>query len=90
MAESRAVASRRLRLRAVAEPARRAQETPVDPSAIDRAYRRERARRRARHERSQASRQAGLRFAFVLVLLLLCAAVLALATRREVQQLFGL
>jgi len=75
----------------VAEPARRAQETPpLDPSAIDRAYRRERARRRARVDRSRASRQAGLRFSFVLVLLLVCAAVLALATRREVQQLFGL
>jgi hypothetical protein len=76
----------------VAEPARRrpADSPSLDPSAVDRAYRRERARRQARLERSRASRQAGLRFAFVLVLLMLCAAVLALATRREVQHLFGL
>ncbi|HEX6700374.1 MAG TPA: hypothetical protein VF101_06540 [Gaiellaceae bacterium] len=75
----------------MAEAAPRAPETPpVDPFAIDRAYRLERARRRARLDRSHASRQAGLRFAFVLVLLLLCALAFALATRREVQQLFGL
>jgi hypothetical protein len=75
----------------VAAPARRSSESPApDPSAIDRAYRLERARRRARDEHSRASRRAGLRFAVVLVLLLATALALGLATRREVQQLFGL
>jgi hypothetical protein len=57
---------------------------------VDRAYRLERARRRARVERSRASRRAGLRFVLVLALLFGTALALGLATRREVQQLFGL
>jgi hypothetical protein len=75
----------------VAEAARRTPEPPVvDPSAVDRAYRLERARRRARVERSRASRRASVRFVVVLVLLLLCTLAFAFAVRREVQQLFGL
>jgi len=75
----------------VAEAARRSPDPPtLDPAAVDRAYRLERARRRARVERSRASQRASLRFIVVLVLLLLCALVLAFAVRREVQQLFGL
>jgi hypothetical protein len=75
----------------VAEPARRSPESPsLDPSVVDRAYRLERARRRARVERSRASRKAGLRFILMLLLLLGTALALGLATRREVQQLFGL
>jgi hypothetical protein len=35
---------------------------PVDPTAIDRAYRLERAKRRARVERQRARRRAAIRF----------------------------
>ena len=42
-------------------------DRPIDPSAVDRAYLQERARRRARFERSRARRRAGLRFWIVLL-----------------------
>jgi hypothetical protein len=63
---------------------------PVDPTAVSRAYRFHRARRRARVEHTRATRRAGLRFWFVLVLLLAASTVLAVTFWRQVQELFGL
>lgn len=63
---------------------------PVDPVAVDRAYLKERARRRARIERSRAQRRASLRFWFVVLGLLAVAVLLTLTTWREVERLFGL
>ena len=75
----------------MAEPARKQPAAPpLDPGAVERAYRLERARRRARLERSRRSREASLRFAVALVVLLGLALVLALAAWREIQRLFGL
>ena len=61
-----------------------------DPSAVDRAYLQERARRRARIERSRARRRAGLRFWLVLLGLVAVSVLLTLTIWREVERLFGL
>jgi hypothetical protein len=78
----------------MAEPATRhpaGGDAPVfDPVAVDRAYLQERARRRARIERSRAQRRAAFRFWVVLLSLLALAVLLLLTTWREVERLFGL
>jgi hypothetical protein len=78
----------------MAEPARRRDAVedppPVDPSAVDRAYRIHRARRRAREERVRERSLARIRFWAVLLTLLVVAAYLALVVWRQIEQLFGL
>lgn len=79
----------------MAEPARRrartlGDDTPsLDPLAIERAYRRERARRRAQIERRYAARRSGLRFWWTLLVLCFLAALIMLAAWHQVQALFG-
>jgi hypothetical protein len=63
---------------------------PYDPIAIDRAYLQERARRRARIERSRARRRASARFWIVLIVLLTVSIVLIVTIWREIERLFGL
>ena len=63
---------------------------PFDPVAVDRAYLQERARRRARIERSRAKRRASLRFWLVLLGLIAISVLLTLTIWREVERLFGL
>jgi hypothetical protein len=78
----------------MAQPAR---QTPVDPDeapsldplAIERNYRRERARRRARVERKSAARRSGVRFFVTLLVLSFVTAFVILAAWHEVQTLFG-
>lgn len=76
------------------EPATRApvgeEVPPFDPIAVDRAYLQERARRRARIERSRERRRAALRFWLVLVCLVAVSALLTVTIWREVERLFGL
>ena len=76
------------------EPARRpdAVDDPpaYDPTAIDRAYRFHRARRRAREERIRERGLASLRFWTVLLVLLVLTAYLSLVVWRQIEQLFGL
>ena len=78
----------------MAEPARRRHAVedppPIDPSAVDRAYRVHRARRHAREERVRERRLARLRFWAVLLTLFVLAAYLALVVWRQIEQLFGL
>jgi hypothetical protein len=78
----------------MAEPARRsdAVEDPptYDPTAIDRAYRFHRARRRAREERVRERGLASLRFWTVLLVLLVLTAYLSVVVWRQIEQLFGL
>ena len=70
--------------------AAREETPPLDPYAVERAYRFHRARRAAR-ERYQRERQtAQLRFWFVLAIVLVAAAFLAARTLGEIEQLFGL
>jgi hypothetical protein len=78
----------------MAEPARRPQTLPddtpsLDPLAIERNYRRERARRRARVERRSEARRSDLRFWVMLLALVFAAAFLLVAAWHEVQTLFG-
>ena len=78
----------------MAEPAPR---TPVetddspslDPLAIERNYRRERARRRAKVERQSAVKRSNVRFWVTLLILAFVTAFVILAAWHEVQTLFG-
>jgi hypothetical protein len=74
----------------VAEPAPIQDDTPsLDPLAIERNYRRERARRRAKVERRTAARRSDVRFWITVVVLLFATAFTMLAAWHEVQTLFG-
>ena len=66
------------------------EELPLDPHAVDRAYRLERAKRHAREERVRERRMAALRFAAVVVVLLVTCVFLSLTVWQEIQRLFGL
>jgi hypothetical protein len=61
-----------------------------DPVAVDRAYLHERARRRARIERSRERRRASLRFWLVLLVLVAASVLLTITIWREIERLFGL
>lgn len=63
---------------------------PIDPGAIEHAYRFHRARRHARVERRRRARLAGVRFWFVLLLLVAACSALAVVLWHEIEQLFGL
>jgi anti-sigma-K factor RskA len=65
-------------------------EPPLDPDAISRSYRHHRARRAAKAKRHREKRWAGVRFWFVLALVVLVAAVLAARTLGEIERVFGL
>ena len=77
----------------MAEPAKKApsEDPPVsDPSAIARAYRLHRAKRRVRQERTRARRQANVRFWIVLLGLLALSVYVSIIIWHQVQKLFGL
>jgi hypothetical protein len=78
----------------MAEPARQttvdAEDAPsLDPLAIERNYRRERARRRARIEKKSRARRSDVRFFVTLLVLSFVTAFVILAIWHEVQTLFG-
>jgi anti-sigma-K factor RskA len=68
----------------------REETPPLDPDAVDRAYRFHRARRAARQQRHRERRWAGLRFWLVFILVLAVAAFLAARTLGEIERIFGL
>jgi hypothetical protein len=79
----------------MAQPARHApprdDEAPsLDPAAIERAYLRERARRRALDSRRNAARSSNARFWVVLAVLTFLTVFLSLTAWRQIQTLFGL
>jgi hypothetical protein len=77
----------------VAQPLRRTapdEAPPIDPVAIDRAYRVERARRKLRDERRRASRRANRRFWLAMLALIVGCVLLALTVWNEIERLFGL
>jgi fatty acid desaturase len=77
----------------MAQPARRVappEEPPVDPHAVDRAYRYHRARRNAQQRRKRESSRANLRFTLALVVLVALAIALIWTIWHEVQHVFGL
>jgi hypothetical protein len=67
-----------------------ADEELLDPTAIERRYRMERARRRARERHQQETSLARVRFLAVLGLLVTAGIVLLVVTWDQVQRLFGL
>jgi hypothetical protein len=77
----------------MAQPARRArrvqEQAPVDPHAVERAYRLEKAKRRARVQQKRERRHAHLRFYVVIAALLVLSAVVVVTVLREVERLFG-
>jgi len=77
----------------MAQPARQPRRDappPVDPSVVQRNYRRERAKRRARVERSWERQLAAFRFVSVLLFLVAVAALLVLTIWNQIENLFGL
>jgi hypothetical protein len=77
----------------MAQPARRIaapEEPPVDPEAVDRAYRYHRARRNAKLRRKRESARARLRFVLTLAVLFALAIFLLVTMWHEVQKVFGL
>jgi hypothetical protein len=62
----------------------------LDPTAVARAYRRERARRRAREDRARARQLAGLRFWLAVSLVVGTSVGLAIVIWHEIHRLFGL
>ena len=79
----------------MAQPARRhlvepAEESPVDPEAIDRAYHYHRARRNARVRRKREKAHARMRFFLTVAVLAGLAVFLLLTIWHEVQKVFGL
>ena len=63
---------------------------PLDPGAVERAYRFHRARRAAKEKRHRERRWAGLRFWVVLAFVVAVTAVLAVRTLGEIERVFGL
>jgi hypothetical protein len=61
----------------------------LDPNAIDEAYRRERARRRARHAHQQHARNSNARFWVMLAVLALITVIISLTAFHEIQTNFG-
>jgi anti-sigma-K factor RskA len=76
--------------RTTAPPQAPHEEPPLDPEAVERAYRIHRARRAAKARRHYEKRWASFRFWFVLALVLAVAAVLAARTLGEIERVFGL
>jgi hypothetical protein len=77
----------------MAQPERReraSQAAPVDPTAVARAYRFERAKRYARERRVRERKLARLRFLLVVVLLTSAFLFLSLGVWNEIERLFGL
>jgi len=62
----------------------------LDPAAIERAYLRERARRRARDERRTAAQSSQARFWVVIAVLVFLTVLIGLTAWHEVQTTFGL
>jgi len=82
-----------LTIRRMAEPApttAREEAPPLDPGAVERAYRFHRARRAARERRHRERRWAGVRFWLVLLLVVAVVVLLAAQTLGEIERLFGL
>jgi hypothetical protein len=65
-------------------------EPPLDPDAIDRAYRLHRARRASRERWQREKKWAGFRFWLVLVLVLVATVLIAARTLGELERVFGL
>jgi hypothetical protein len=68
----------------------RADDPPLDPSAVERRLRRERAKRRARIEHRREQRIAGVRFLVLIGALVFLTLFLSLSIWEKIRALFGL
>jgi anti-sigma-K factor RskA len=66
------------------------EEPPLDPGAVERAYRLHRARRAARERWKRERRWAGVRFWLVLILVVVVTVLLAARVLGEFERVFGL
>ena len=66
------------------------EEELLDPTAVQQAYRRERARRRAREDRRRERMLAGFRFWLAVAAVLATSITLAVLIWHEIHHLFGL
>ena len=66
------------------------EDAPLDPQAVERAYRLHRARRAARDRWHREKRWASFRFWLVLALVLAGTVLLAARTMGEIERVFGL
>ena len=79
------------RLPMMALPERKqVEEELLDPTAVARAYRRERIRRRKREDRARERQLAGLRFWFAVLLVIGTSVFFAVVIWHEIHRLFGL
>ncbi len=62
----------------------------LDPAVIERAYRRERTRRRVRSTRHEDARNSNARFYVAIAVLLFLTVVISLGAMRLIQQTFGI
>jgi hypothetical protein len=69
---------------------KRVERELADPTAVQRAYARERARRRAREDRKREQRLAGLRFWLAVLVVIATSITLAVLIWHEIHRLFGL
>ena len=82
-----------IRLPRVAEPAqdaRAAEDPPLDPAAVARAYRLQRAKRQAKRRHARERHLARLRFWLALVILTFALVFLSLTIWNQIEKLFGL
>lgn len=68
----------------------RVEEDLLDPTAIQREYRRQRIKRRAREDRAREKTLASLRFWLALTAVLATSIGLAIVIWNQIQRLFGL
>jgi hypothetical protein len=66
------------------------EEELLDPTAVHRAYRRERAKRRAREDRAYERNLARLRFWLALTIVIATSIGLGIVIWNQIQRLFGL
>lgn len=66
------------------------EKPPIDPTAIARAYERERARRKMRVDRKRARNRAHMRFYVTMLVLTLAVGTIALLIWQQTQTLFGI
>jgi hypothetical protein len=78
----------------VGYPARQRQpeseKPPIDPTAITRAYERERASRQVREDRARARNRAHVRFYVTMLAMLAVVAAIAILILQETKTLFGI
>jgi len=85
------MAQRARRTATIDESAADDEDAPsLDPAAIERAYLRERARRRARSARHEYARSSNARFWVVLAVLAFLTVVIGLTVWHEIQTTFGI